>query len=171
MNNSSATKNPQSHGRFGKICRLPGKWFCVHCRRLLPWRLGYAQSHYLPMEASPFSLLQGCVSDLRTALHRMGQRVDALPFLWSHPVGPCYERDAKRNLQPNTRTLACMRDMQRFEAHFPRATEFDWETFQIGWKAGAEWAGGNAYIQEQPIGTCNSPESNSIADSKGGGEL
>jgi hypothetical protein len=101
----------------------------------------------------------------------MGQRVDKLPFDWYFWGDPLYEMDAEGNWQESTRTHACTKGMQDFEARFPQATEFDWETFQIGWNAGAEWARGNACIQEQPIGACNSPEPTSITDSQRGGEL
>ena len=150
-------QNLESHRRFGKVCLLLGKWFRVYFGRLLPWRLSYSQSHYVLMEATPFSLLQGFLSDMRTALYRMGQRVDKLPFLWSRPVGPCFEQAPNGSWIPNKRTHGCMTDMQRFERDNPQATPFDWETYRTGWEAGARWADGSAYIQEQEESTCNSP--------------
>ena len=97
----------------------------------------------------------------------MGRRVDALPFHWGHSFGGS-EIDANGNLVPNTRTLGCMRDMQRSESDFPTATGFDWEMFQIGWEAGAKWAESNPYRQEQAGKSCNSPDCNSISESERG---
>jgi hypothetical protein len=95
------------------------------------------------MEVRPGSLLQACLLDVRTALHRMGQRVDKLPYSYTPPIGPCFRQDPKGNWVPNNLTLACMRDMQRLEKDHPNATNFDWEMFRLGWQAGAKWCEGN----------------------------
>ena len=75
--------------------------------------------------------------------------------------------DPSGNLAPNTRTLGCMKDMQRSESDFPNATGFDWEMFQIGWEAGAKWADSNSCSEEQAGSTCNSTDRISISDSAG----
>lgn len=116
------------------------------------------------MEVRLAPLLREFLSDIRTALYRMGQRIDKLPFFYMPPVGPCYERDTKGNWAPNIRTLACMADMQRLESDFPTATDFDWEMFRIGWEAGAKWCAGTqsaTLAQSEPDhagNTCSSPD-------------
>jgi hypothetical protein len=153
--------------RYKKIGRLMGRYSYVLFRRVFPSRRDWLRANVLPGEATPFSLLQECGSDLSTALHHMGQRVDALPFLWCSPFGGSVV-DSNGNLAPNTRTLACMKDMQHLESQFPTATGFDWEMFRIGWEAGAKWGECNPYKAEQARNTWNSPESRSIAGSTTG---
>jgi hypothetical protein len=139
------------------------KWFYVHYRRLRPTQKDWSQSHYLPMEVRPGSLLREFLSDVRTALHRMGQRVDKLPFFYTLPVLPCFERDAKGNWIPNTHTHACMADMQRLENDPLFATNFDLEIFRIGWEAGAKWCEGiqssapTQYVLDHEENTSDSP--------------
>jgi len=53
---------------------------------------------------NPFFAITRFLSDMRTALYRMGQRVDKLPFLWSRPVGPCFDRLPMAVGFPNKRT-------------------------------------------------------------------
>jgi len=154
---SSSVRSPALRRRLSAIFRLVARWFCVRCRKLLAWRKGYAQSHYLPMESTPFLLLQECRSDLRTALNRMARRVDKLPFFWTLPIGPCYQLARNGSWEPNTRTLACIADMQSFESQFPTATNFDWEMFRVGWEAGAKWYDGNRPGINHEEDTCDPP--------------
>jgi hypothetical protein len=95
----------------------------------------------------------------------MGRRVDKLPFPYMALFGSS-EVDATGHLRPNTRTLGCMKDMQRYESQFPTATDFDWELFQIGWEAGAEWGAGTPCTSEKAGNAFNPPEKNSIAESQ-----
>ena len=128
--------------RYKKICRLMGRYSHVLFRRVFPSRRYRLGASVLPGEATPFSLLQGCGADLCTALRRMGRRVDALPFLWFFGFGGSVV-DSNGNLAPDTRTLACMKDMRSLECDFPNATDFDWELFHLGWEAGARWGQSN----------------------------
>jgi hypothetical protein len=150
-------KNSHTHSRLLAICRLIGKSFYVHFHKLLPWQIGYLQSHHLPMESSPFSLLRECLSDMYTALHRMGQRVDRLPYFCTFPVGPCFEQAPNGSWVPNTRTHACMADMQHLENDHPASTGFDWEMFRIGWEAGARWGEAHRCETEREENTYYSP--------------
>lgn len=113
--------------------------------------------------ATPASLINGCVSDLRTALYRMGERIDALPGSWCSPFGST-RLDPIGNLQPSTQTLACMQDMQNSASRFPTATAFDWEIFRLGWEAGAKWNESNLYKTEQAGNAWNPPNVKSIED-------
>lgn len=89
------------------------------------------------------SSLRGFLRDLHTALFRMGRRLDRLPLVYSIDAGPAMSRDANGILQPNTRTLSCMRDIKHFEVDHPEATAFDLEIFRLGWERGTEWAVGS----------------------------
>jgi hypothetical protein len=100
------------------------------------------------MLVTPVSLLRSCLSDTKTALYRMGRRVDSLPNPYMLPFGSTVVAP-NGSWMPSTRTLGCMRDMQNFETQLPMATEFDWEYFQIGWEAGAKWAASNFDNPEQ----------------------
>jgi hypothetical protein len=168
MNEPPTVKNasPRKKSKTGQLVRLLARYIHVHYRKVRPSRRDWLRSQYLLGEASPWTLLRECVSDLHTALYRMGRRVGALPFLWSAPFGGSVI-DPSGNLVPNTRTLGCMTDMQRSEGDFPTATGFDWEMFQIGWEAGAKWGESNSCRQEQAGNTCNPPDRNSISDSAG----
>jgi hypothetical protein len=135
--------------RLAKLFRLESRCSYVLIRKSLPSNKAVLQPHYLLGEATPASLLQGCLSDMRTALFRIGQRVDKIPFLWSNPIGPHYEQTPNGNWIPNTRLHGCMKDMQRFESQYPTATEFDWEVFRIGWDMGAKWGEGRRSEKEQ----------------------
>jgi hypothetical protein len=50
-----------------------------------------------------------------------------------------------------------MSDMQSFESHFPKATEFDWEMFVIGWYAGAKYSDDNRHGKESEQSTYDPP--------------
>jgi hypothetical protein len=149
--------------RIAAIYRLLVRYLSVLYRIARASNGDYWQSHYLPMESTPASLLRECLSDIRTACFRIGQRIDKLPFPWISPVGPCYERDAKGNVVPNMRTRSCMSDMQNFENQFPTATEFDWEVYRLGWEAGAKRYEGTPsathgqYVSDHEENTCNPP--------------
>lgn len=173
MNKPLIVKTPsvRKNSKTGQLVHLLARYIHVQYRKVKPSRRDWLQSQYLLGEASPWALLRECVSDLRTALYRIGRRVDALPFLWSAPFGGSVI-DSNGNLAPNTRTLGCMRDMQRLESDFPNATGFDWEMFQVGWEAGAKWAESNSCKQEQAENTCNPPDCNRIPESvdRGGAE-
>lgn len=120
------------------VC-LACRSFYVFLRKVIPSARVCWRDRFLPAEATPSALLRGFLSDLRTALYRIGRRVDTLPALYTLDAGPCYEHDATGNFQPNTRTLGCISDMQHSESLFPTATDFDWEMFRIGWNMGAKW--------------------------------
>ncbi|HEY0264047.1 MAG TPA: hypothetical protein VGC07_05955 [Granulicella sp.] len=138
-----ALKGYPSRGRLLHLYRLLADYVYVQYRKARPSNKGHWRFRYLPMLVTPFSLLRSCRSDISVALHRMGQRVDSLPNPYMHLFGSS-EVGANGSWMPDTRTLACMRDMQNFEKRFPKATEFDWEMFQIGWEAGAKWAASNS---------------------------
>lgn len=163
-------KIPLFLSRSKKIGQLMVRYSYVLFRKVFPLHGDWVRSHPIPGEASPYSLLQGCGSDLSTALYRMGRRVDALPFLWCSPFGGS-RMDSTGNLIPNTRTLACMRDMQSSESDFPTATGFDWELFRVGWEAGARWGESNPCKTEQAGSTYNAPDSQSIPLRSGPGVL
>lgn len=171
MSDTPAINRSRFPKRTIKIYRLLEKWFYVHFRKVLPWQISYAQSHYVLGEERPFWLLKECGSDLRTALHRVGQRIDELPFYWSRPVGPCFEQAPNKSWVPNIRTHGCMKDMQRFETQFPMATAFDWEMFRIGWEEGDKWGEDHQRKIKREENTFNPPEFNSISEEEKGGEL
>ena len=161
---NSPASVPAFRRRIVAISRLLARYLYVLYRKVHASEKGYLRSHYLPFESTPASLLRECQSDIRTACSRIGQRIDKLPFRWISPVGPCYERDAKGNLIPNMRTRSCMSDMQSFETQHPKATEFDWEVFRIGWEAGARWCDGTQLAtqtlceSDREENTCNPPD-------------
>jgi hypothetical protein len=153
----STVINLRTRTRAYILFRLLGRYVCVLYHRLRPLCSNFLQSHHAPLESTPFSLLQECLLDMRTALYRIGRRIDKLPFPYlalfgSAEVGPT------GNLQPSTRTLACMKDMQCFENRFPTATQFDRELFLIGWEAGARYSDGSV-CKTQPEKTYTSPNS------------
>jgi hypothetical protein len=146
---------PRIRVRMYALCRLLGRYVYVLYHRARPLCSNYLQSHHVPLELTPFSLLQECLQDIRTAFYRIGRRIDKLPFPFLAAFGSS-ELGPTGNLQPNRRTLACMKDMQCFENRFPMATQFDWELFLIGWEAGARWGGAQA-CRTQLEETCSSP--------------
>lgn len=167
MNKYPMPKNPsnQKTARTLQIVRLVGRSLHVLFRKVFPSRRWSPRSEYQLMEMTPVSLLRECVRDLHTAFRRMGRRVDALPFPWTSPFGGSVI-DANGYLRPNTRTLGCMKDMQRLEGDFPISTNFDWEMFRIGWEAGAKWGENNSCKTEPLENPYNPPENNRIQGSR-----
>lgn len=90
------------------------------------------------------ALMRGFLQDLHTALFRMASRIDRLPFGCWVEIGPAMQRGTTGNLLPCNYTLSCMSDIQNYEASHPEATEFDVETFRLGWKMGARSAFDNS---------------------------
>jgi hypothetical protein len=144
-------------GRLIALFRLLEKRVYVLCRNVRPSPKDYLRSHYILGESTPYGLLRECLLDIRTALHRIGRRIDKLPFVVTCSVGPAFQPQSKGNWTPNTRTRACMTDMQHFESQFPTATSFDWELFVTGWQAGAEWYARNHPDAEHEENTCFPP--------------
>jgi hypothetical protein len=101
------------------------------------------------LDATPISLLRECATDLRTALLRMECRFDVLPSLWSVDIGSCFERDSSGNLRPNRDSAARMKGIERFQTERPTATQFDWELFLAGWKAGVRYAQDISYTEDK----------------------
>jgi hypothetical protein len=131
--------NSLVHRRLTALVRLLGKRvYVLLCRILRLPRKAYLRSQYLHGEVTPWEVLQGCLADIGTALYRIGQRIDKLPYCYTCPIAPYSERAPIHSLTRNTLAPYCMSDMQSFESHFPKATEFDWEMFVIGWYAGAK---------------------------------
>ncbi len=128
--------------------------------RLLP------QDWFHPLRSTPRALVQGCAADLGTALRRMERRFDALPEVCILvDLGPCFQRDASGNLQPNTDSDACMRDIESFQTARPKATLFDVELFHLGWEAGVKYGSGKSCSRGMEEKPSNPPDHNSILDS------
>jgi hypothetical protein len=139
--------------RYRKVFRS-GRW------SLQDWR------HH--QDETLTALLRGCATDLRTALLRMECRFDVLPARLAHDVGPCFERDPSGNLLPNRDSAARMRDIQRFQTERPTATLFDSELFLFGWEAGVQYARRTICTEDTAEKSCNSPDCNSISESRRG---
>jgi hypothetical protein len=121
--------------------------------------------------ATPVSLLRGCATDLGTALLRMECRFDELPESWSFDVGPCFQRDATGNLQPNRGSDARMRGIERFQKERPTATLFDLELLLAGWEAATQYAQRTLCTEDTAGRSCNAPDSHSIPLRPGQGVL
>jgi hypothetical protein len=74
----------------------------------------------------------------------MERRFDGLPEVWSFDVGPCFERDATGNLQPNRGSDACITDIESFQRANPTATLFDGEIYRLEWEAGVGYGRDNS---------------------------
>jgi hypothetical protein len=59
-----------------------------------------------------------------------------------------------------------MRDIERFQAGYPKATLFDEETFLIGWEAGAKYGRDSFDRGDRGERSQNPPKSNIIPDSQ-----
>jgi hypothetical protein len=114
------------------------------------------------LRATPVSLLQGCATDLRTALVRMECRFDVLPSLWSVDIGTCFERDSSGNLRPNRDSDARMRGIEKLLKERPTATQFDEELYLAGWTAGVQYALGTICTGDTAGRSCGAPDSPSI---------
>lgn len=134
-------------------------WGVRYRRRFRSGRV-YPKDWQQPLHVTPMALLQGCGADLRTAFCRMECRFDAVPFVYSHVFGPCFQADyAKGILHINTRTRASMTDTESFQKERPKATVFDEEIFHLGWEAGAKWAESTVYRKEKGENPRNPPDS------------
>src|ERR1035437_8444705 len=135
VNATNPTPCPAEHQSGHRLATSQN--FDAHVRSLCsPRRLGIR--HPQPRgEVSLQSLLHGCVLDPRTVPYRMERRVDKLPAVCLVEFGLAIQCDATGNLQPNTRTLACIEDIRKIEASNPEATGFDVESLRQGWEMGA----------------------------------
>jgi hypothetical protein len=118
--------------------------------------------------ATQTALLQGCATDLRTALLRMECRFDVLPGWWAADLGPCFELDSSGNLQPNRDSAACMKDIETFQTERPTATQFDLELFRSGWVAGVQYARCTTCTKDAGGRSCTPPNWDRIAERAGG---
>jgi hypothetical protein len=59
-----------------------------------------------------------------------------------------------------------MRDIERFQAGYPKATLFDGEVFLIGWEAGARYGRGSSGREDRGERSQNPPERNIVPDSQ-----
>lgn len=154
---------------IGVLLRFAVRSLGAHGRKAIRRGKFVPQDLLHHLGATPIALLRGCAADLGTALRRMECRFDVLPGLWSHDVGPCFERDSSGNLRPNRDSSACMRDIEKFQTERPTATLFDSELFHSGWVAGVQYARRTTCTEDKEGKSHNPPDCNSISDYQNGG--
>jgi hypothetical protein len=79
------------------------------------------------------------LSECRSVLHR-SHIVLTNSDAHRVPMGfGCLESSSGRTYR-NTRSLACIQDIERISSNRPWATPLDWTAYPDSWDAGAEWA-------------------------------
>ena len=171
MNNAPTLSTPKDRPVPTRILRCIGslrglvlRCFCARYRRVFRKGEFVPQDWLHPLSATPRALLRGCAADLRTAVWRMERRFDALPESWTYDAGSCFERDASGNLQPNSDSAACIRDIGSFQRENPKATLFDDEVFRSGWEAGAKYGQDKSCREGTEEKPCNPPDCKRIPD-------
>jgi len=88
-------------------------------------------------------LLYGLAVEIRSLLCRMALRYIRRYNLYGIDLGPAGQMSPGGHLEPNTRTHACIRDIESFVASHPWATMVDVEIYRDAWGQGAALAANN----------------------------
>jgi hypothetical protein len=84
-------------------------------------------------------LAHGFLLELRSLAYRMRLRHTRRYDVYGLDLGPCHQPGSSGHLEMNTRTLACIADIENFLSVRPWATTVDLEVYRDAWVKGAEW--------------------------------
>lgn len=110
---------------------------------------------------SHFALLRGFLAELRSLPHRMKLQYKRFYDLYGVDVGPPHKTSLDEHFHWNTRTHACISDIENFLAAHPWATMIDVEFIRDAWQQGAEWG---------IYSSCNSAPENLASDASANSE-